>query len=247
MSLKNWIWIVALILLVIGVVAAPHSPTELTNEGSERRDVGTTGWAVSAQAGNVSELKINTSTITQGWQGYYGNISGQIVLDDALNNSLYTWDLVDPEGEIYATRDTDGIDWTTGNIICAAISHIETEETALNFNLGGKQDVDGINETFKETTHPGFNVSTNDFDPDSCGFTVSTYVDDTTDTNRAFNETLLYSTSDAALIYTALIVPGGADGFKSGDTQYDFQMLVAEDGHDGDTSVTDYYFYVEIS
>lgn len=247
MNLKNWIWIVALTLLVIGVVAAPHSPTELVNEGSDRRDVSSTGWAVPAQAGNVSELRINTSTITQGWQGYYGNISGTIVLDDANNNSMYTWDLVDPEGEIYATRDSDGIDWSGGNIICAMSAHVETEESTLNFNLGGKQDVDGINETFKEGTHPGFNVSTNDFSPDVCNYTVSTYVDDGADSNRVFNETLLYSTSDSALIYTALIVAGGADGFKADDTQYDFQMLVAEDGHNGDTSVTDYYFYVEIS
>jgi hypothetical protein len=29
--------------------------------------------------------------------------------------------------------------------------------------------------------------------------------------------------------------------------KYDFQMLVAEDGHQGDMNPTDYYFYVEIS
>ena len=63
---------------------------------------------------------------------------------------------------------------------------------------------------------------------------------------RNFNETLLYSISEADLIYTALITRGGADGFKSNNDNYDFQMLVAEDGHQGDTSTTNYYFYVEL-
>jgi len=247
-GLKGAVLLLVVVLLVASIVlAAPHTPSELNNEGSSTRVEGTTGTAINAEAGNVSELSINHSKITDGWQGYYGNVTGQIVLDDALNNSMYTWELVNPEGEIYATRDTDGISWTAGNIICAMSAHVEAEESTLNFNLGTGQDVDGINETFAQTTHPGFNVSSTGFNADACNYSVSTYVDDTADTNRAFNETLLYSTSDTSLVYAALINPGSSDGFKDDNTNYDFQMLVAEDGHDGDTSVTDYYFYVELS
>ena len=246
MRLHSIIWVVLLLVLVIGVAAAPTGPDNLDVTSSSRRTLTATATAP-AQAGNVSELKINTTTVTQGWQGYYGNITGTIVLDDASNNSMYTWDLADPEGEIYATRDNDGINWASGNIICANISHIESEESTLNFNKGVGQDVDGINETFKEITHPAFNVSNTGFISNQCNFSVSTYVDDAVDASRKFNETLLYSKSDGYLIYTAFIVQGGADGFKTGTTKYDFQMLVAEDGHQGDTSTTDYYFYVEIS
>lgn len=247
-GLMGAVLLLVVVLLVASIaLAAPHTPSELDIEGSITRTEGTTGTAINAEAGNVTELTINHSKVTDGWQGYYGNVSGTIVLDDALNNSMYTWELVNPEGEVYATRDSDGISWTSGNIICAMSAHVEAEETALNFNLGTGQDVDGINETFDKGTHPGFNVSSQGFDADACNYTVSTYVDDASDSNRAFNETLLYSTSDTSLIYAAMLYPGGSDGFKSGDTNYDFQMLVAEDGHDGDTSVTDYYFYVEIS
>ena len=77
-----------------------------------------------------------------------------------------------------------------------------------------------------------------------CNFTNSPYSDDAV--ARNFNTTLLYAKSDSSLIYAALITKGGADGFQS-DSNYDFQMLVAEDGHNGDTDVTNYYFYVEIS
>ena len=237
-----------MVLLVLAVVifaaAAPIPPQTLNQTSSSRRPAKAAS-SVQAQAGNVTELFINTSTITQGWQGYYGNITGTIVLDDADNNSMYTWDLADPEGEVYVTRDSDSIDWGTDNIICANISHVEDEESTLNFNLGTGQDVDGINETFSHDTHPAFKASNNSFNADECDFTVSTYVDDAPGV-RSFNETLLYSKSDDSLIYAAMIVQGGADGFKMGTVKYDFQMLVAEDGHSGDTSVTNYYFYVEI-
>jgi len=236
-----------LILLVMaaGALAAPTGPEQLNTLSSSRRAMGSAA-SVQAQAGNVSELSINTTTITSGWQGYYGNVTGTIVLDDALNNTMYSWDLADPEGEIYATRDTDGVDWGSGNIICADISKIESEETSLNFNEGGRQSKDGINETFSFNTHPAFSVSANSFAANDCGFTVSTYVNDAPGV-RSFNETLLYSNSDASLIYAALIFPGGSDGFKTGTDGHDFQMLVAEDGHGADTSPTNYYFYVELS
>ena len=242
------LFLTVFVLLTATLVFAddPVGPDGLSTVSTSRRTISTSAQSRPAEAGNVSELKMNTTTITQGWQGYYGNITGIIVLDDASNNSMYTWDWADPYGEIFATRDTDGIDWGAGNIICANISHIVTEESNLNFNLGTGQDADGINETFNKTTHPAFNVSSNNFAANQCNFTVSTYVDDAVDASRKFNETLLYSSSDTALVYAAFIVQGGADGFKTGTTKYDFQMLVAEDGHQGDTSTTDYYFYVEL-
>ena len=238
--------LMALFLLLTASVALadPVGPQAIENLSSARRSITTTAKSLPAIAGNVSEIGVNTTKITEGWQGYYGNVSGNIVLDDASANSMYTWDYAGG-GEVYATRNST-VNWTAGNIICAAIAHIQAEETDMNFNLGVGQDVDGINETFNETTHPAFNVSSTGFLADACGFTVSTYVDDAYGT-RSFNETLLYSTSDGGLIYTAFIVDGGADGFKSGNENYDFQMLVAEDGHNSDASTTDYYFYVEMT
>ena len=200
--------------------------------------------SIEAEAGNVSELHINTSTVTRGWQGYYGNITGTIVLDDALNNSMYSWELLDPEGEIYASNSST-LTWTDGNMICGNITHIIAKESAYGFNGGFGQDVDGINETFSLTTHPAFTVANNTFAEDECDFTVSTYVDDVAG-NRHFNETMLYSDNEAEVVWMAIINQGGADGFKDDNGNFDFQMLVPEDGHDGDTSTTNYYFWVEI-
>ena len=56
-----------------------------------------------AYAGNITELNIVGTTITQTWQGFVGNVSGTITLDDSENNTLINWSLGDPEGEVYAT------------------------------------------------------------------------------------------------------------------------------------------------
>ena len=248
-TIANWtIIIVVLALTAASVLAAfQNVPTPPNQEFSilnvSRRP--TAGVrSIQAEAGNVSELNISSTVVTRGWQGYYGNISGTITLDDALNNTMYSWDLADPEGEIYATRN-NSVNWTDPNVHCTNITEIQTEETRLNFNNLG-QDMDGINETFSLTTHPAFSVGNNTFTASECNFTVSTYVNDAVDTNRNFNETLLWSTSDNGMIYMAFIHQGGSDGFKTGTDNYDFQMLVGEDGHDGDTSPVDYYFWVEI-
>jgi hypothetical protein len=227
------------------VLAAPVGPDRLNVVSSSSRLTSASGKSIPALAGNVSELSINNTVITTGWQGYYGNVTGTIVLDDALNNTMYSWSLADPRGEIFATRDTDGVNWGTGNIVCADLTEIGAEETALNFNSGGVQSNDGFGETFAFTTHPAFSASGNSFAANACNFTVSTYVNDGPGV-RSFNETLLYSTSDTSLVYAALIFPGGSDGFKTDATAYDFQMLVAEDGHGADVSPTNYYFYVEL-
>lgn len=248
----NWTIIIMMFALTASTVFAAYlnQPTP-PNEEFSILSVSRRGYVpskyIQAEAGNVSELRMNVSSVTRGWQGYYGNISGVIVLDDSLNNTMYSWELADPEGEIYAARNSS-INWNESNIICANITHVETEETRLNFNLGTGQDIDGINETFSYATHPSFVVGNNSFASDECNFTVTTYVDDGPPAagSRTFNETLLWSTAEGGIIYMAYIFIGSSDGFKTGTDNYDFQMLVGEDGHAGDTTPVNYYFWVEI-
>jgi hypothetical protein len=245
----RWVvWLVAFCLVASFALAdagQPQPPNEQFSiiSTSHRIEIGSLN--VPALAGNVTELSLNTTFTTYGWQGYYGDVSGTIVLDDALNNTMYSWALTDPEGEVFASRNTT-INWDTGNIVCATSTETDAEEVIMSFDWGGVESDDGIDETFVETTHPPFWVAGNEFTADECDYTVSTYVEDTVDPIRAFNETILYSTSDAGVIFAALIHPGGNNGFKIGADDYDFQMLVTEDGHEGDLAPTDYYFWVEL-
>ncbi|NOZ80370.1 MAG: hypothetical protein GXP63_01745 [DPANN group archaeon] len=226
------------------VMADPNIPAVLSQLSTSTRTIDGANKTNDALAGNLTEIAIDDTKVTQGWQGYYGNVSGTIVLDDALNNSMYTWDQSSASGEIYASRNFS-IDFSSGQIVCANTANVSIENTAIFPGTAGN-DADNVTNTFSQTTHPEIVVGSNTITADSCSYTLSTYVDDAADATRTFNETLLYSKNMNSIIYTAIIAQD-AEGFKSGTDSHDFQMLVGEDGHSGDTATTTYYFYVELS
>lgn len=235
-----------LLILMVGtqVFAVPIAPTSLTSLSSSTRNFTTGNKTHNATAGWVTELDIwGTGQVTQGWQGYYGNVSGEIVLDDADNNSLYAWNIVTPGGEILAVRNAS-VDWSSGQILCANETHAAAENLLI-FPGAYSDDADNLTNTFNFTTHPDITIGDNSFVDDECNYSIATFVDDAADANRRFNETLLYSNNTDTLIYVT-ILNSAANGFKVGGDKYDFQMIVGEDGHDNSDSTT-YFFFVELN
>lgn len=214
-----------------------------------------------AQAGNVTELNIYGYSTTQSWQGYFGNISGAIQLTDANSKVMYNWSLANPAGEVYASTNST-INW--GNIQCfnytAKGNYSTSGETPGGVSLYGTNltqlearfwinstDVDGVNETFNllggAGQHDEFYTANKRFAEGQC---VSTRVFSSAGIgeNNKFEEVLLYEPTTTSVIFASLIEPGSVAGFDGRD--YDFEMLVLENGHDGDTGTTNYYFFVEL-
>ncbi len=224
----------------------PEGPTELSVINTSRR--APAGAAtVQAQAGNVTQISIVGNTVTQTWQAYYGNVSGTITLDDALNNTIYNWQLASPEGEIYASEST--IDFTYGNVFCYDFDASDTGDSSFNTlaeyeALLGLEpdDADGIDETFTEGTgYDEFFVGSYRIN-DTCPTTQMYDHNEQKDPDK-FQEVLLYDNTSDKLVYTA-IIEQAALGFD--DKYWDFEMIVGENGHAGDTTTTTYYFYVEL-
>ncbi|MBI3027275.1 hypothetical protein HYY70_04110 [Candidatus Woesearchaeota archaeon] len=95
----TFLTVIAFIVILSTVVLAqtePVGPDTITIAGSGRHTNNTFPTLVQAQAGNVTALVISSVRATQAWQGYYGNITGTIALDDANNNTLYDWSLPNP-------------------------------------------------------------------------------------------------------------------------------------------------------
>ncbi|HIH31417.1 TPA: hypothetical protein HA235_01795 [Candidatus Woesearchaeota archaeon] len=227
---------IALIALV-AVTAAPIGPSTVDEKGTSRYGLSTTAANLTAIAGNVTEVNFDATSITQTWQGYFGNITGNIVLGNANNDTLYNWVLAAPQGEVYATRDASVPAWA--GIRCANSTEIGIEEVT---NLGANESAgDGVTETFSGSVHPGFSVGTEPILANNCSST--NLYNDTGSQTDSFFEVLLSDAASSNLIYTALLEDSviGFDG-----KEHDFQMLVGEDGHAGDTAVTPYYFYLEI-
>ena len=263
-------------------LAIPEGTTDLTIVNSSRKSPAASA-SVPSYAGNVTQLSLTGSTTTQTWQGFVGNVTGTITLDDSSNFTLFNWTLNEPEGEVYATY-LSNISWTTGNIKCwnwsiGTGSYLQLSElegyAAVNpvpgipygfTNLSlATDDVDGVNETFEcgicddrppgaitgAETHAPFYVGGQLIDGNSrdSALTGACPVVRLLNSsgNGTYEEVLLYhdvpGTDNDGIIYTA-ILNISANGYDN--RNWDFEMIVGENGHDGDSSTTPYYFYVEL-
>ena len=237
---SNLLQITIILLLgmfvMLNVVAEPTGPSTITPGANSRYPV-TTASNTSAIAGNVTELNFESNSVTNTWQGYYGNISGSIKLGDANNNTLYDWTTASPSGEIYATQSAVTPNWS--NIVCANSTQTDAEDIALGINP--TVDQDSVNRTFNNvTSFTTFYVGNININSAQNCRAVNLH-NDTGMPSSDFQEVLLNDGS--AMVYTALIKQN-AMGFDG--NPHDFEMIVGENGHNGDTTPTPYYFYVEL-
>ena len=234
---------VTLIVGAMGVFGAPTGPTSYSVGNSERGAIEGQGPVnINAQAGNITELVFNATAITKNWQGYFGNISGKITLDDARNWTLYDWNYANAQGYIFASR-INSVTWT--NIQCMKFSgngslypNVTTEETIMGANA---VDVDGVDETFGLAAHSTLTIGTISISANTCNSTYL-YVNDTSQTNDFVEVLLTDNSSNNSVVYTT-ILEQDVHGFNNRTT--DFELLVSENGHQN-TATTPYYFWVEL-
>jgi hypothetical protein len=260
-TIQNFALILTSLFILIvftGVVSAsPQGPANFSVISSGRNSMSTSAPMVQAKAGNITAIVMDATRITQAWQGYYGNISGTIVLDDGFNFTMFDWSLPSPSGEVYSSNGSN-VDWT--KIYCLNTSGLRNQsgsrENDIFYNANSTQieldfgvnntDTDGLNETFNDTyIDPiGFRVGEITIDiEDGCSLshTHTNQVD-----SNDWQELLL---SDNESIIFTTIIRDNSDSYQPGSSDTtDFQMMVLEDGHLGsEDGTTPYYFYVELS
>ncbi len=242
-------FILGLLVTSYIVSAAPTGPSNIIRGASQRAGLNSTEKTQVAEAGNMTALKVNATSITARWQGFYGNITGEFTLDDASNNTLYNWLIVTVQGEIYASNGTN-VAWSS--IDCANFSANGKEKnvnlSTLNTLIGYASDIeqgnsDSVNATFNQTYGDDastFAVGTRTINnADNCSM-ATLFVNEVYQTAR-FKEVLL--TDNISIIFTALLEQDQT-GF-SGST-LDFEMIVGVNGSQSGTT-KNYYFYVELT
>jgi len=244
---------------IIPVTGTGAMGVNVTNLSSTSGNATTPGQDNNAFAGNITELLIpGGSGITQSWQGYFGNVTGTIILADISNNIMYNWSLVSPEGVIMASTN-NSIFWDSIQCFNYSASGNYTSETGGGgINLFGtnltqlesryninSNDLDGVDETFYLSglgTHNTFYINHNEFSEGEC---YNTRIFDSTGSgiDNNFEEVLMYEPISYSVVFTA-ILNEDVSGFDK--NPHDFEMLVLEDGHGIDTQVSVYYFYAEM-
>ncbi len=240
------------------IAVEPFGVENIVNLGTTRATPDS-ATGIPAQAGNVTELSIFGYTITQSWQGYFGNISGTIMLADNNDNMMYNWSLASPEGEIYASTNNsiawehvqcfnfnaDGTYADLDDEIPGENNQHGTNLTILESMFGIKyDDVDGVDETFTllGVGHKTFYTNNLEFSEGECRST-RVFSNAGQGEDNKFEEALLYEPTTRSIIFASLL---NKDTLGFDNNPHDFEMLVLEDGHKTDTDSTIYYFWVEL-
>jgi len=252
--MKKLMLLLAVMVLAAAICAAQEVPIgsdRITQEDNQKFDASVyQPKAHSAQAGNVTNISLFGKSPTRHWQGYFGEVTGIITLDDASNWTMYDWPNMEPKGEVYAVCNTSGAspDWST--VECFDYD-ANLDRWHMYYNMTWDA-VDNINSTFNISDHPDFSVGMYSIDQDTCP-SQFTYVDDAYQ-NQEFREILL-QTDGYQLVYTEIIENDNwfndTDPMGFNGNTVDFQMLVGEDGSSRsgatlNTAATTYYFYLDL-
>lgn len=250
--LSLFVVIVLLLAVSIFVLADQNYPVgaDDVNVTFNSRYQGTNPYEIQAVAGNISHLVVYGVTPTRSWQGYVGNITGNIILADSENNTLYDWYMAEPRGQIYAVNNASVVNWT--NIQCFkwdatdGFGTVDDLEGYYNISNG---DLDGVNETFNRTSSMGIYVGPTSLPAGTCQSQYM-YVNNATPGNTAIFEELLL-TDGERIVFTSIIENRDQSGNTTDKTGYDgaiwdFEMIVLEDGHGTNIAAVNYYFYVEL-
>ena len=231
------LWVLLTILSLFSAMLAfaePLGVEEVDVIQSSRYNDTVNPESVDAQAGNVTQLQLNSTGVTRAWQGFYGNITGQLILADSAGNNFYDWNVSTPSGQVFASR-TDTILWS--GVDCISAPSILAEETALGKDAN---DPDSVTNTFADTNHPSFFIGSSEIE--SCASTQA-YGSGGTQNNE-FWQVLLEDASENT-IYATIIEEAAVNGFN--DLPWHFQLLVGENGQPGNEAPTSYFFYVELN
>lgn len=220
---------IMLVWAVQGVTIFPGQSTGINYSSTEN------GTLLVVQPGNLTFLQVSGTAGGFGnihWTGFYGNISGNLTLQDANGAVFYEWvGLGTPAGEVFASN-SSVVDWDTIN--CTNSSQIDAINTYLNLSLSAK---DTVNETYSSNSHPAFTVAANSIPADTCNST-NAYSNGVPDPGLFYQ--VLLSDADNTPVFTTLINSSSTD--YSG-APVDFELLA---GVPGGSTTAALYFFMEL-
>jgi len=130
------------LLLAVGLLFAIQ-PAESWTLGTTGKYTQAGQANVTTEGGNVTNLNLSGNVSTEKWAGFWGNVSGLIVLSPGTG-MFYTWPWTPANGgEVCAIAAASGFDWTgLQNVTAAAI------DTVWNFFSG---DTDSATNTLTQS------------------------------------------------------------------------------------------------
>ena len=227
--------LLAVLMLAIAVAVLPVGAVP-TGDGSVGTNTSYTGTASSdtAQGGNITVVDFDTiDSQTSQWQGYYGTVTGEIVLSNSGGAKLFNWTWTTSNGgEVFAARSEMAYaDWTALVTVTGAPTEINND-----FSMTGSDTATGL----FDTESSAIIVAGDNIGAKSVAAAMTN-----NNTGSQVWETIALASSATPSAVTDYVFAGVID--KGGEafdgTTKDFQMIVPVED---DTTPT-YYFYVELT
>mgnify|MGYP006288876469 CR=1 FL=1 len=209
------------LVLCLGVASAAAPGGAEVTTTSDLGEYVTPYESVDVEAGNITFAELQSDMSTARWAGLIGNATGNIVLGDDRNETMYNWG-----GDAIAVYASTGApDWNS-----LAISDCAT----LNLAWLNDQAVDNCTNTFDAQIDMDSNLF------EGLGATAQAQSQDDGGADNWY--TYLYTDGAEDVFAGEVNLAGTA---YNGDT-VDFQMLLPEDGTNQDTAVETYNLWVEL-
>lgn len=214
----------AIVLLATVATAFALPDGANANAGTPQTKTANAADSVVAEGGNITTVNLNGESQTNVWQGFYGNVSGNLTLQDASGDVMYNWTLLTAEGEVYASRNST-IDFTT----VAGVEVCTVDETLTGTGT------DRVNNTFSNAS-VNFDIGAINI-PEACE--VFTHVN--SQVNTSTWPEIITSATGVTSIYVTKI---NASETAFDGTAADYQMIVPDFAN---ASTSTYFFFVEFS
>jgi hypothetical protein len=221
--------------MTAAISAIPDGAT--VSVGKPQTKNATTAQSVTAAGGNITEVNITADSQTQVWQGFWGQVNGSIVLQDAAAATFYRWNVFNVSGEVYASRSSS-----------VNFANIAPDNNCSNDNpLTGAGFSDSANNTYSNNTNRFIQVGVVAINA-STACAVYTFVNSTAQTSF-FQDILLTDTANNQTNFSiggnstvyATPIEGNIAGYNSVLNKY--QLLVPVNRTAGFNT---YFFYAEI-
>ncbi len=219
--------LVAIFVLPLAMAAEPGGATVQTNADQGVYPASSAG-SVNVNAGHTYLTNLSAEQSTYHWAGLFGNVTGKIVLGDTSSFKMFEWDAI---GQWVYASIASALTWT-GTWDAATCSDVES---AFSFLTGASDD---CAHTF---------TATDNFNSEATGQSASSTIEAQTydNTTTAYWNTMVVK--DGAATPNLVFVAPVETGHKSFNNQtVQYQMILPENGGNGDTSPTQYYLWVEL-
>ena len=230
--------IISVLLLASFVFALPEGPTISGYSNSTKASVA--GTASTVNKGSINFLTLASISQNLRWKAYVGNVTGQLVLQDADGYNIYDWQISGTiSGTVIASRNSS-INWNFLN--CTNSTAMAEEHNSLSFAYNT---VDNINTTFNATNHTAFTINSKVLN--GCR-TAYPYQNSTKQAGNSsanpYQEISIMD--DSRRVGYATRIEASPYSYKN-DTREAFQMILPDYGDTSISTIVTYYFFVELT